>query len=218
VNQIVAAAPLDMLRGLRLEVLADDRLPGRGPGRAPNGNFVVSQLRVYAISPDRPGEPRRLKLRQAEADYSQGGYDVSGAIDGQSETGWAVDGRTGANHTAAFIFSRPVACEPGTRLIFEIDHQHDAQHVLGRFRLSLTGDDAPLLRPEHPDEWRELLAAAPGTLEDSDEAQLRGYYYSLDNEYRELERAQQLVANPRLAAVQDLAWALINSPAFLFNH
>jgi hypothetical protein len=27
-----------------------------------------------------------------------------------------------------------------------------------------------------------------------------------------------MLVNPRLAAVQDLAWALINSPAFLFNH
>ena len=34
----------------------------------------------------------------------------------------------------------------------------------------------------------------------------------------DLERARRLLANPRLAAVQDLAWALINSPAFLFNH
>jgi hypothetical protein len=39
-----------------------------------------------------------------------------------------------------------------------------------------------------------------------------------DGEYRSLKEAEQLLANPRLAAVQDLAWALINSPAFLFNH
>ena len=49
-------------------------------------------------------------------------------------------------------------------------------------------------------------------------ARLRDYYLSQDAQYRELKRAQLLVANPRLAAVQDLAWALINSPAFLFNH
>ena len=103
-------------------------------------------------------------------------------------------------------------------VVIEIDHQYDAQHSLGRFSISLTGEDAPLLRPEHPPQWRELLAAAPGTLEEADEAELHRYFYSLDKEYRELERAQQLVANPRLAAVQDLAWALINSPAFLFNH
>ena len=40
----------------------------------------------------------------------------------------------------------------------------------------------------------------------------------LDDKYRELKRAAELVSNPRLAAVQDLTWALINSPEFLFNH
>jgi hypothetical protein len=44
------------------------------------------------------------------------------------------------------------------------------------------------------------------------------YYLSSDGEYRSLKEAETLLANPRLAAVQDLAWALINSPAFLFNH
>jgi hypothetical protein len=32
------------------------------------------------------------------------------------------------------------------------------------------------------------------------------------------EQSKQQMANPRLTAAQDLAWALINSPAFLFNH
>ncbi len=32
------------------------------------------------------------------------------------------------------------------------------------------------------------------------------------------EMSKKQMANPRLTAAQDLAWALINSPAFLFNH
>jgi len=34
----------------------------------------------------------------------------------------------------------------------------------------------------------------------------------------DLEMSLKQVANPRLTAAQDLTWALINSPAFLFNH
>ena len=34
----------------------------------------------------------------------------------------------------------------------------------------------------------------------------------------DLEQSKGQLANPRLTAVQDLTWALINSPAFLFNH
>lgn len=35
---------------------------------------------------------------------------------------------------------------------------------------------------------------------------------------RAVDLSQQQIGNPRLTAVQDIAWALINNPAFLFNH
>jgi hypothetical protein len=214
--RIVATLPIEELRGLRLEAIADDRLPSRGPGRASNGNFVLSQLRVFALASD--GGQRRLKLRSAEADFSQDGYHVSGAIDGQPKTGWAIAGGVGDNHVAAFTFARPAKLPAATRLAIELDHQYDDEHLIGRFRLAVTDDDPPLLRPETPEAWRPLLAVWPGELPEPDRSRLLDYYLSLDPEYRELNRAQTLLANPRLAAVQDLAWALINSPAFLFNH
>jgi hypothetical protein len=216
--QVVAEAPIETIRGLRLEVLADERLPSQGPGRAPNGNFVVNQIRVFAHVSGADGQPRRLKLRTAEADYNQGGYDVSGAIDAKPESGWAIDGGTGRSHAAMFTLARPFNCPPGTRVIVEIDQQYDDNHLLGRFRLSATDAEGQLTRPEHPEEWRPLLAAAPAELSDADAQRLHEYYLSTDAEFRELQRAERMLSNPRLAAVQDLAWALINSPAFLFNH
>jgi hypothetical protein len=72
------------------------------------------------------------------------------------------------------------------------------------------------MRPELPAQYRGLVAAR--TLSDAEGDKLRAYYRSLDADYRQLEEASRLLANPRLAAVQDLAWALINTPAFLFNH
>ncbi|MBT6461108.1 MAG: hypothetical protein HOK49_01090, partial [Opitutae bacterium] len=35
---------------------------------------------------------------------------------------------------------------------------------------------------------------------------------------RAVDLSTQQLGNPRLTAVQDIAWALINNPAFLFNH
>ena len=35
---------------------------------------------------------------------------------------------------------------------------------------------------------------------------------------RDAAESEKQLANARLTATQDLAWALINSPAFLFNH
>jgi hypothetical protein len=40
----------------------------------------------------------------------------------------------------------------------------------------------------------------------------------LDQLERDLALSNQQLANPRLTGAQDLAWALLNSPAFLFNH
>ncbi len=41
--RIAAPIPLDRVTGIRLEALADDRLPNRGPGRG-NGNFVLTEF------------------------------------------------------------------------------------------------------------------------------------------------------------------------------
>ena len=216
--KIVVSAPAMTLRGVRLEVLADDRLPANGPGRASDGNFTLSQLRVTELSKAYPLDPRRLKFRAAEADFSQEDWGVDGAIDAKPETGWAVDGAQGKDHEAAFVLTRPIEIKGDSQLVFELDHQYDDHHLLGRFRLSVTADEAPLLRPELPEDVRPLAAADAGELSEADEARLREYYLSQDPDYHALKRAEKMVSNPRLAAVQDLAWALINSPAFLFNH
>ena len=214
---IRAEAPAQPIRGLRIEAIADDRLPAHGPGRAPNGNFVLSHLRIFAAPADKPDERRKLKITEAQADFNQPGYDVTGAIDAKPETGWAIAGGLGQSHVAVFRFARPLRPEEGTRIIVELDQQHkDAQHMLGRFRISVTDEEPPLMRPDHPPQWRPLLAARQ--LSDDERGRLRAHYLSQDAEYRELEQAERMVSNPRLMAVQDLAWALINSPAFLFNH
>ena len=56
---------------------------------------------------------------------------------------------------------------------------------------------------------------------DAQKAELANYYRTIDPEQarlRQLVVAQSAAGDPRLTAAQDLAWALINSPAFLFNH
>ena len=55
-------------------------------------------------------------------------------------------------------------------------------------------------------------------------AGLVDFWNMVDATWPELSRRQQAVAefsrpgDPRLIGAQDLVWALINSPAFLFNH
>lgn len=50
---VVADTTMEDITGVRLEVLADSRLPLNGPGRAGNGNFVLSEIELVAApNPD----------------------------------------------------------------------------------------------------------------------------------------------------------------------
>ena len=103
VYTITAATDLTGITGIRLEALTDARLPAQGPGRPDNGNFVLNEFRVTAAPKAEPAKAAQVMLQNASADFSQEGYAVAGAIDGNPATGWAVHPQTGsARHTVVF--------------------------------------------------------------------------------------------------------------------
>jgi len=61
--------PSESVEAVRLEALADSRLPGGGPGHA-GGNFVVSRVRAELVPTDaKPVTARRLRLELVSARY-----------------------------------------------------------------------------------------------------------------------------------------------------
>ena len=56
--RVVAPLPLDKVTGIRLDALADDRLPGKGPGRGTDGNFVVTEFAAHLLPAAGPDEAR----------------------------------------------------------------------------------------------------------------------------------------------------------------
>jgi hypothetical protein len=151
---IKAAAPSGVVTAIRLETLPDDSLPHKGPGRAVNGNFTLTE---FAVSAD--GRP--VRIAQARADFSQtgfGGWPVEAALDGKPQTGWGIDPAEGMRHVAVFELAQPLSCPPASALELRLDHA-DRQHSIGRLRLSVTSATPPI--PVPPSESQFLVC---GTL------------------------------------------------------
>ncbi len=133
---------------LQLEVLPDSDLPATGPGRSDSGNFVLNEIEVFVAPRDRPDALQPVALSRAEADYWQEDYQPRKAIDGNPETGWAIQG-PGSWHVPRALrvtLREPVGFLGGTRVTVKLDQQHGSHLTLGRFRLSL-GRERPDPRP-----------------------------------------------------------------------
>ncbi|MFM1873991.1 MAG: hypothetical protein RL398_3413, partial [Planctomycetota bacterium] len=133
------------IAALRLEALTDDSLPKRGPGHAPNGNFVLSGIEVTAEPRDaaaraRQSAPERVAIAAARADAEQSGFAVAAAIDGKFDRGWAVDagdGRLNRDHEAVFTFAQPISHPGGSRLVVKLHQRYGGKHMLGKVRVTL---------------------------------------------------------------------------------
>ncbi len=186
--QLEVKTSLKGITAFRLEALADDKFPSRGPGRAANGNFVLSEFRMKAIPASGGGE-RVVEFRRPVADFSQEGYSVEGAIDGNPETGWAVSPEFGKSHAAIFRTKEPLAFKGGAHLLVWLDHQSsNAQHVIGRFRLSVTTAAEPPKAPAHPVGIEAILDTPAGARTEAQKKDLSAYYRALAPELEELRR------------------------------
>ncbi|HEX3134871.1 MAG TPA: DUF1553 domain-containing protein, partial [Planctomycetota bacterium] len=123
--------------GLRLEALAHPSLKKNGPGRADNGNFCLTDLKVTA-APSTGGDAVPVPLIKAVSTFDQQGLGVALAIDDDGTSGWAVDPQFGKDHAAAFTFAAPVGFPGGTRLTVTMRFTNNLRHSIGRPRLSLT--------------------------------------------------------------------------------
>lgn len=210
------------ITGFRLEVLADPSLPGGGPGRAPNGNFVLNELRIFAAPKGEPEKKIQLSVSRSEADTFLMGYRPNHAVDNNIATGWSLALKNGKSGQSVYEVPGNVGFEAGTILTFIMEQQHrDGHHAIGKFRLSTTTSPRPIVLYRQSQEIDAIVAIPAEKRSDAQKAELAAFFRSLDDDWLRLKRAADASAaqtgNKRLLGAQDLAWALINSPAFLFN-
>jgi len=255
---------LKNITAFRLETIADSSLPNGGPGRAADGNFVLSELEVYAASIADPNQTTGVELHKPLASYSQSNFEILKAFNGQvgdSGDGWAIGPAMGVTHWATIETKSPLQLESGQQIQILMHHNFShPDHIPGRFRISVAIEKTDvglslsdelqailqiptsertenqrtllgtLVRAIDP-ELKKLKAAVavaflpipidPGVISLQKKMDLVSLPVMpdvlLEQLRRDLVASQQQLSNKRLTAAQDVAWAMINTPAFLFN-
>ncbi len=132
------------ISAIRIEALADASMSKSGPGRAPNGNFDLTNIRIVARPADRLGAAVNVVLKNPQATFEQSAnLSVALAIDTDPKSGWAIDPQFGKNQAAVFETSENIGFESGTELEIHLEFKGNDQHNFGRTRLSIATVSRP---------------------------------------------------------------------------
>jgi hypothetical protein len=175
--ELTFQSDLKEITAIRLEVLPDERLPNRGPGRVfyegPFGDFMLSESTLTAS-----GKP--VRLAKASHSFAAGGYPAQAAIDGDPQTGWSINGGQGRAHNAVFNFAEPLADASQLHLKMLFERYYSAG--LGRFRVWVTTDKKSAVARDLPSDLEELLAIPPERLSKQQHNALVAYFASIASE------------------------------------
>ena len=147
--------------GVRVEVLPDKSLPSQGPGRAGNGNFVLTEVVARVV---RDGVPARdLAFESAWASHEQtvsadknpyGKWSAASVIDHDARgtfAGWAILPEADKPSQLRLRLKEPLTLASGERLEIELQQKHGhGHHTLGCFRLGVATDSAAVVPPTVP--------------------------------------------------------------------
>ena len=174
------------ITAFQIELLNDGNLPCNGPGRSFMGTCALTEFRAEVSSVVARTNTTKVKFVSATSDYEQPEHElepnfydksdhhrVTGpakyAIDGNGDTAWGIDagpGRRNQPRKAVFQCEKPMGFAGGT--IFEIflEQNHGGwnsdelmNNNLGRFRISVTTNAAPIVDPV-PKGVRDIFAIA----------------------------------------------------------
>ncbi|WP_254513514.1 PSD1 and planctomycete cytochrome C domain-containing protein [Anatilimnocola floriformis] len=124
---------------LKLEALPHESLINNGPGRADNGNFVLSEVTLAQAK-------KPLLFDSATADFAQDGWPARGVIDANPTTGWAVMPAFGKIHTLTLPLKLPTKFAKDQPITIKLSFQFGRQHTLGHFRILATDSPIQLLK------------------------------------------------------------------------
>jgi len=189
--------------GFRIETLPHDSLPAKGAGRAPNGNFMLTEFIVRQRAGE-SAEELPVALQNASESFAQrieGGKEdgqrltAAKAIDGdESElSGWATVEEVTLANQAVFETREDLAHTGEPLTIVLVQNRGLGGHTLGHFRISATSTPRPVkaLGAGLPRNVRDALALAPTDRSDAQRVELAAYYRTIAPE---LESARKALA------------------------
>jgi hypothetical protein len=163
----------DRLKGARVQVLDEDK---KVLWEKPIENTSKPDL-AWAIDGSRP-----ISFTAAVADFQQGDYVAANLANKviDPNKGWGVGGGAGRDHRVTLVASEPVDVPEGSRLRVMLSHQSPhTQHVIGRFRLSVTGEPTALKWANIRKETQSILQTAEEDRTDSQKTALAIFYRSI---------------------------------------
>ena len=185
---ITAQTALKGITAVRLEVLTDDSLPHKGPGRQDNGNLHLSEFQVFTETNLKP-----LPLQNPSADFDQQGWTSAHAIDGNEKTAWGIYPQVGQPHFAVFELKEGLKIPDGALLTFLLHQNHGGGHLIGRLRLSATTASRPVRARPLPADIEKILATASAQRSEEQRKDLAAYYLR-----KQIEQKLAALPKPRL--------------------
>ncbi len=194
---ITANTDLRGISAVQVEVMADERLPHKGPGRQPeNGNITLSEFVLKSGPKTNPAALKVIALQSPTADFSQQDWSVEKAIDNNPSTGWGIHPEEGQSHFAVFETKENVGEEGGTTLTFVLEQVLGRQHVIGRVRISATTAPRPVRADRLPLNVVKILRIPRGQRTEQQRKDLITFYqrYEIDQQLAALPVPQMVYA------------------------
>lgn len=114
-----------------IRITTQPKPPG---GKWKDKNVALRELTAELIEEGK--EPVKLKLIRPRADFSQSGWDVAKAIDGNTNVGWAFSPKAADPHGAIFEFAEPIHVGTNRKLRLTLEQEYGKGLLLKSFQVA----------------------------------------------------------------------------------
>jgi hypothetical protein len=160
-------------------------------------NNGIGGIGYYFKAAEDLPEKFAVPFSSAIADYSQKGFDVKGALDGDVKTGWAILDAPENDHQAIFISKQAFGYPGGTILKLKLNFASEfKQHSMARFRVAISTSESLTETGELPANVQTILFKEPEKRSAAQKAELK-------KEFRETNIPEIQDLNKQLASEKE---------------